>query len=162
MAKKNVHQKIRKDSRRYLKMSIRPGLILPTQGPPWASANDCFCEDTCVFCAPDPLKKRQATIASLSAQCQCSWLQEAALGPRTLGNQSRRFPPSEETNLRRGSRGTFPPGRRPKAEKGRQRVFERWKGTQSPLQGSGSPRLRGLSGSFFHPIELHKKRCFRR
>ena len=66
--------------------------------------------------------------------------------PRTPGNQSRRFPSSDKPNLGRGSRGSSPPGRRPEAEKGRQRVFERWKGTQSPLQARGAPSATGAEG----------------
>ena len=82
----------------------------------------------------------------------------AAPSPRTPGNQSRRFPLSEKPNPGRGSRGKFPPGRRPEAEKGRQRVLERWKGTQSPLQAIGAPlRYGGLRAAtaptiFYHVI----------
>ena len=63
--------------------------------------------------------------------------------PPNPGEPVPSVPPVGKAESRKGVQGDISSWSQAGGGKGRQRVFERWKGTQSPLQAIGAPSTTG-------------------
>ena len=86
---------------------------------------------------------------------------EATLSPRTPGNQSRRFPPSE-TESRKGVQGEISPWSQAGGREGEAASLRALEGdSKSPPSHRGPPPLRGLEGGLQAPKRgCHTNYCF--